>query len=1156
MSQLKKIYISHNNKKIVLDDIKSSDTIEIIKRKIEMKEGLKAELQRLVFAGKILLNEKTVSECHINNNETLLLLMKVEEIPIIIKMQKGTIIKMLTRKNETIKDLKDKINYSEGINPENQVLIFEGKKLENNKIISDYGIQKESILSLIINMKKILIIIKMQKGTVIKMLVDKNETIRDLKDKIYDKEEIIPRNQVLIFNGKELENNKIINDYGIQNESIIYLNLNLNLNIQIFVKIFVSNFKDYKTLALDVNEFEKIEDIKNKIHKKTKINSKDQKLIFSGKHLEDFKTLNDYKIGNNFTIYLVIQNEPCILQYKMEKIKIRLFGKNFYDNNKNKCYLIIDDKKTELCEFYEDKDSFSNILIKNIHLVINEQLTDISFMFSDCSSLLNISGISNWNTANITKMNNIFSGCSNLLNLPDISNWDVSNVIDMSNMFSNCSLIKNIPNISNWNTKNVINMSNMFYNCSSLITLPDLSKWNTSEVKDMSCMFSKCKSLNKLPNISKWNISKVNLMNRMFSECLALSEIPDITIWDFKNVKKYRNMFQGCSKIVNLRQLYLNIIRNDDLKFFPQIKLRFNDICNITEKLIFNLKQEIKNLIKEDNFSIIEIKKGSLTVILVLKCIIFKILQKLEDKNDFFEFCKNFLKNVKEEIQELFQILKNNIFFTLGSVKPNFAYADIIDISNENGRKLLVNKISEISNIKDKKENCNTSISTDLIIENELNTKILDNNENINIIELSNYINKEDLLNMYNKLSYSANEQEINQRFLIDKLDEFNTHFDIDVENALNKSTFEYKIIHIFSVDKEIDYYNSKKIRCPNIAQKILFHGTKIESNISILSTQFYDSSNHKIGIGVYFTDMPDYAWRYSSENKKRRLEIPKVGDTFSLVVSEIYYDRSKLETVYDNNKKDMIVPDFGIRCSYSNYKGNTLSESSLVNNNRFIGNEFLITNKNQILPLYSITIKRIEYLVVWRDYNFNSYNPNKYSNKTFSKIQEFHNEIKRKITRELDSKIYYEKTTEEALKLIDIKKYNKIIIITNGNNNAKEFINKARMIIGSPVIVAVSAYDIKRHISMVKEIENAILLNGIEYHEKFLKCLIYNDKNGLIDLRKEVINNYSKTIENFDFQEFNDNFMEYPNFKNDGNFGELIYNREEAKEKNSCQIV
>ncbi len=48
-----------------------------------------------------------------------------------------------------------------------------------------------------------------------------------------------------------------------------------------------------------------------------------------------------------------------------------------------------------------------------------------------------------------------------------------------------------------------------------------------------------------------------------------------------------------------------------------------------------------------------------------------------------------------------------------------------------------------------------------------------------------------------------------------------------------------------------------------------------------------------------------------------------------------------------------------------------------LIRYNRFIGNEICITNKNQILPLYGVTFRRIKYLVIWRDYNFNLENPN-----------------------------------------------------------------------------------------------------------------------------------------------------------------------------------
>ena len=107
------------------------------------------------------------------------------------------------------------------------------------------------------------------------------------------------------------------------------------------------------------------------------------------------------------------------------------------------------------------------------------------------------------------------------------------------------------------------------------------------------------------------------------------------------------------------------------------------------------------------------------------------------------------------------------------------------------------------------------------------------------------------------------------------------------------------------------------------------------------------------------------------------------------------------------------------------------MRKNELDNYKGVIGKEYLITDKNQILPLDCITMKRIEYLVIWRDYNFKE-NYNSYSKKVFDDITEFHRKIKRKIVTEFVSKIYYTNTSEEALELIKKKKYNKIIIITN----------------------------------------------------------------------------------------------------------------------------
>ena len=52
-------------------------------------------------------------------------------------------------------------------------------------------------------------------------------------------------------------------------------------------------------------------------------------------------------------------------------------------------------------------------------------------------------------------MRALFYNCSSLLSLPDISEWDINKVIDIGFMFTSCTLIKFLPNLSKWKTKNI-----------------------------------------------------------------------------------------------------------------------------------------------------------------------------------------------------------------------------------------------------------------------------------------------------------------------------------------------------------------------------------------------------------------------------------------------------------------------------------------------------------------------------------------------------------------------------------------------------------------------------------------------------------------------------------------------------------------------------
>ena len=50
----------------------------------------------------------------------------------------------------------------------------------------------------------------------------------------------------------------------------------------------------------------------------------------------------------------------------------------------------------------------------------------------------------------------------------DLSKWNTNNITDMSYLFSGCSSLSSLPDLSNWNTNSITDMSYLFYLCFSL----------------------------------------------------------------------------------------------------------------------------------------------------------------------------------------------------------------------------------------------------------------------------------------------------------------------------------------------------------------------------------------------------------------------------------------------------------------------------------------------------------------------------------------------------------------------------------------------------------------------------------------------------------------------------------------------------------------
>ena len=251
-----------------------------------------------------------------------------------------------------------------------------------------------------------------------------------------------------------------------------------------------------------------------------------------------------------------------------------------------------------------------------------------------------------------------------------------------------------------------------------------------------------------------------------------------------------------------------------------------------------------------------------------------------------------------------------------------------------------------------------------------------------NILDYLLYLDNVDLdlnslIDNLSKEKQELKNEIINYWKLLSKYEKYNNDFEHKLFEDLKNCHLDYSIVDMNILERDnSEEYEQKKKECKNMKKLILYFLSEMNSDFNKLNFELKYYNKSIYGKGFYFSNSIDYIVRCLN-----RENILKTGETFSLLVCEIFYDEEKLK-------------EFDIYLSSSNSSQNSSSSEEekvepdgLIkvnncylndNNSKIIINiEYVLSEKYQIFPLYKFTLKRNEFLILYRDPNFKINIPN-----------------------------------------------------------------------------------------------------------------------------------------------------------------------------------
>ena len=353
--------------------------------------------------------------------------------------------------------------------------------------------------------------------------------------------------------------------------------------------------------------------------------------------------------------------------------------------------------------------------------------------------------------------------------------------------------------------------------------------------------------------------------------------------------------------------------------------------------------------------------------------------------------------------------------------------------------------------------------------------------------------------------------------------EEYNNNFEHKFFEDLKNCNLDYSIVNMNILERDNpEEYDQKKKECKNMKKMMLYFLYEINYDSNKLDMKLEFSNKSVYGRGFYFTDSIEDIIRCQNNDK-----FPEIGKFFHLIICEIFYDEEKLREFNMNlsssdsiqNNKEKVEPNGLKKIEIFHFNDN--------NSKTRIFTEYVLSEKYQIFPIYTLTLRRNEYFVIYRDPNFVKKN---HYTKDLKEI------MLRSLKYSYDKNFYFESSTEKALELILKKKKVKVILITSigRDKSGKRFAEIARRILQRDDLIVLFFSNNTNHLGWIKNFSNCLYASEFDIYEEYISKYNYN---SLRDLKEKIEDLYDLKL-NFSF-----NYLSYSNCENDLSFSCFDFN-------------